>query len=202
MMNMIGEVRTVDGGFVIQTRLAENIPDTYELFVDASVPAGDSTEYSRREQERKAESVLRILDESAISYRSSVPEAALPNTLRVGIGFQRQGYGVYGLQARMRWPELSDEEASRRATQAMQAMARTTRLLPEHLIDTSVYAHFSRRRGVDLETNPAGASGLGTSGQDYTPHRETISLYGGNLYSHRMQLVCISGLLAVAQRNT
>lgn len=187
---MIGNVRTAEGGFAITTRLAEASSDTYELFVDASVPLGSSPEYA----ERKAEQVLRILDESAVSYRT-----AARDTLRIGIGFQSVGYGIYGLQARLRWPELSDAEASHQATDAMRAMARTTRLLPENLIDESVYARFSRERGIDFETNSAAASGIGTSGQHYIPYSEYADLYASNLYTHRMQLVCISGLLAVAR---
>jgi hypothetical protein len=188
----------VDGGLTIETKLSLDDPEPYPLFIDATA-VGRTDDFFEREQ--RARRILELLDESNIDGRWHSGEEGNASAT-IAIGFQQRGYGVYGMTAELDWPDLSDEAASRLASTAMRHMARAIGLhddVSERELRRRVYASVSRQSGITLETNPAASSSMDTDGMEYTPGGERASLYSHNLYTHSMQLVCISGIIALAR---
>ncbi len=187
----------VEGGITVQTKLSEDIDETYELFLDATAVRRAK---DQQERESRAEQFLRYLDESNIGYdrgdNSQVPD------LEIQIGYTSQGYGVYGMHADILRPTLPDNQASAIATQAMRKMAHDLGTYPDKDIPGMVYAHISQEYGMTFETNPAASSSMDTDGQHYSPTSERVELYAHNLYTHEMQLICISGLIALAKASS
>lgn len=183
----------VEGGIEIRTRLASDSKETYQLFLDATVVGRESDQFAREE---KAARILELLDDSGIG-RAGRDGIDNPDFL-VQIGFSRAGYGVFGMNAELLWPSVSDKVASELATSAMRSMARDVGLCSEDQINRMVYASVSRAHGITLETNPIGSCSLDTDGSDYRSDQDRVSLYAHNLYTHEMQLVCLSGLIAIA----
>jgi len=106
---------------------------------------------------------------------------------------------VYGMNAEILRPRVSDKAAALAATHAMQQMAHDLGTYADKDIPGMVYAQVSTAQGITLETNPAGSSSMDTDGDEYEATSEKISLYAHNLYTHEMQLICISGLIALAK---
>ena len=184
----------VEGGILVETKLAEKVNEPYQLFLDATVVRRAK---DRNEQEAKTRKILEYLDESNIGHNQEVKDQT--SDLEIQIGFERRGYGVFGMSAEMLRPTISDREASRIATEGMQQMARNLGIYSDDQIPGMVYAFISQERGMVFETNPAGACSMDTDGMEYDPMSERISLNSHNLYTHEMQLICISGLIALAK---
>ena len=182
----------VEGGISIRTRLAESIDEPYELFLDVAAVRRLT---NREERNTKAGQILKYIDEAVRPYAHR--ENQTPSGLDLCIGFQRQGYGVYGMYASMPRPQLPDQEATRYATLAMRHMAHDLGTYADADIPGMVYAHISRQHGMTFETNPIASSSMDTDGQVYEPDSERIELYAHNLYTHEMQLICISGIISL-----
>ncbi len=67
------------------------------------------------------------------------------------------------------------------------------------MLDDLVYAQVNRQHGVTLETNPIASASLDTDGNSYNPEDSVIELSAHNMYAHEMQLICLSGLIAIAR---
>jgi len=184
----------VEGGFLIESRLSEDIDESYRLFVDATAVRRSEDD---EEKELKARQILRLLDQSNIGNEWT--EAYQPTDLEILIGYTPLGYGAIGMSAELNWPKVSDETASLIATQAMRQMAHDLGMYPDRQIPGLVYAQVDRRFGITLETNPAGSCSMDTDGGEYEQDSERVSLVSHNLYTHQMQLICISGLIALAK---
>ena len=186
----------VEGGILVEATLADNVDEPYQLFLDATAV---SRANDQQERELRAGRFLRYLDESNIG--SGRVEGQFSD-LDIQIDFHLRGYGVYGMNANIVRPLLSDKEATHVATNAMRKMAYDMGTYPDNKIPSMVYASISREYGMTFETNPAGSSSMDTSGSEYKPTSERISLYAHNLYTHEMQLICISGLIALAKEGS
>lgn len=184
----------VEGGILVETELAENVSEPYQLFLDATVVRRAK---DREEQEAKTRQILEYLDESNIGHNKILEYQG--SDLEIQIGFERRGYGVFGMTAEILRPTVSDREASHIATEGMQQMARNLGIYSDNQIPGMVYAFISQEQGMVFETNPAGACSMDTDGMEYDPMSERISLNSHNLYTHEMQLICISGLIALAK---
>jgi len=186
----------IEGGILVETKLSENVDDSYQLFLDATSVRHIK---SQAEREEKTAQLLRYLDESNIGHDWARGEV-VPD-LEIGIGYNRIGYGVFGMDATILRPSISDEEATFIATRAMRQMAHDLGTYSDKDIPGMVYANVSTEQGMTLETNPAAASSIDTDGSEYDPLSERIFLYSHNLFSHESQLICISGLIALAKAN-
>jgi len=185
--------KLVEEGIVVKTRLSATDDEPYELLLDATVAGRGVDDFESGE---RARGILELLDESGINHggRNGVGQ----HGFEVHIGRVRYGYGVFRMSAELKWPAVSDQSASNIATDAMRRMARNLGIYKDKNIDSLVYANVRRSDGITLETNPAGSCGMDTDGMKYSPDSETVSLIDHNLYTHEMQLVCISGLIALA----
>lgn len=184
----------VDGGISIDAKLSADNDEVYKLFVDATAVSRADTLH---EGEARAKQILQLLDESNIGNRYQTGRN--DSDLSVQIGYKQRGYGVYGLHAEIARPTVPDDEATRVATQAMRRMAHDLGLYPDAQIPGMVYARVSHVQGITLETSGEGSCSLETDGGSYDQTSETIELYPHNLYAHQMQLVCISGLIALVK---
>ena len=182
----------VEGGILIDTQLAENSNERYPLFLDAtSVRRMDD---NSQEKEATAARFLTYLDESGIDgYDEESPDVSIM------IGFNSVGYGVYGMEAEIKRPTIADRAATLIATRAMRQMAYDLGTYPKKEIPMLVYAHVLGDSGLSFETNPAGACSMDTDGYEYKPTSDRITLHSHNLYTHQMQLICISGIIALAK---
>jgi len=174
----------VEGGIVINTRLAEDSDETYPLFLDATAVKRHD---DREERESRVDIILR-----------HIQEANVGQDLELSIGFEQRGYGVYGMEAEFDWPNLPDDQAARIATNAMRRMATDLGTYADEMLPGMVYARVRRADGITLETNPVASSSMDTDGTEYRASSERVTLYAHNLYTHEMQLICISGLIALA----
>lgn len=105
-----------------------------------------------------------------------------------------------GMDAVLKWPEsVGDFELQVIATNAMVLIANDLRMHSPRLMDGTVYAMVSRDNGITLETNPMGSCSLDTDGATYDPSKPTMELWGHNIYNHKIQLVCLAGLIAIAR---
>jgi len=121
--------------------------------------------------------------------------------LSVDMGVSRLADGArLGMMAAVAWPERTDREVQTLTTSAMRQTASELKYVsPTSFIPEIVYAQVYREHGVTLQTNPIGACDLGTDGMHYKPEDPTIELNAHNVYSHSMQLICLSGLIAIAR---
>lgn len=184
----------VEGGMLLRTRLSADLDHHYQLFVDATAVSRSTDQH---EGEAKARRILELLDESNIANNWRDGRADVD--LEIQIGYESRGYGAYGMSAKLTRPSVSDTTASRVATYAMQQMAYNLGTYSAKDIPGMVYAHVSQSDGITLETNPVGSSSMDTDGNEYTENSGKISLYAHNLYTHQIQLICISGLIALAK---
>ena len=184
----------VEGGILVKTKLSADIDEPYELFIDATAP-------QRLEPQDRNAAVVRILellDESNIGNYWRIDGSG--NTdLEVQIGYERRGYGVFGMHAEIVRPTVSDSRATEVATKAMRQMAHDLGTYPDKDISKLVYAQVSTTHGISLETNSLISCTIDTDGDEYDANSEKIALSAHNLYSHEMQLICISGLIALAK---
>ena len=102
------------------------------------------------------------------------------------------------MNGRLNRPLDDDGQMERRATAAMRRTARRLQYMPESILDSLVYAEVHNSHGVTIETNPMGSCSLDTDGDYYRPDSESADVYGHNIYSHEIQVICLSGLIAVA----
>ena len=182
----------VEGGILIDTQLAENSNEQYPLFLDATSVRrmGDD----RQGREETAARFLTYLDESGIDgYDEENPDVAIM------IGYESLGYGVYGMRAEINRPTISDRDATLVATRAMRQMANDLRTYPKREIPGMVYAQILGESGMVLETGGNNSSSMDTDGTRYKPTSDRITLHSHNLYTHEMQLICISGIIALAK---
>ena len=184
----------VEGGILVRSRLSADIDEPYQLFLDATAVRKLDDQEGRNATTAR---ILALLDESNIGYRPQGREVA--TDLEVQIGYTSVGYGVFRMDAEIARPSVSDEIATRVATDAMRQMAHDLGTYPDEDIPSLVYAQVSGLNGITLETNPVGACSMDTDGTDYDEDSEKIKLYDHNLYTHEMQLICIAGLIALAK---
>jgi hypothetical protein len=199
---------------IMQTSLAKsrsfsrilNLTDPKYRVIDYTVGDGSTRLLFKT---RKIGHSLEEIKESKCGQILSVVNTALtfarddrqdPN-LEMTIGLNPIGRGDrYGFDALVKWPEKNEAEVASSTTQAMRRTARDLRYVePSTSLDDMVYARLRRRSGVTLETNEIASSSLDTDGQSYDPHNPTIDLSAHNLYSHQMQMICLSGLIAIAR---
>lgn len=128
-------------------------------------------------------------------------ENQLDPNLTVDMGVNRLGDGErLGMTAFVTWPARPESEVQTTATSAMrQTASELSYISPASLIAGSVYAQLDRRHGVSLQTDLMGSCDIGTNGMFYKPESPVIELNAHNLYSHSMQLICLSGLIAIAR---
>ena len=181
----------VDGGILVEARLAEGREETYPLFLDATALRGIKDQEERND---KAGKILKYLVESDIDGG----EEDTPD-LSIVIGFERRGYDIYGMSAEIKRPTVSDRDATLIATRAMRKMALDLGTYSAKKIPHMVYAQISTESGMSFETNPIASSTMDTDGMEYEAESERISLSGHNLYTHEMQLICISGIIALVK---
>lgn len=175
--------------------------DESELFLDATAVRRSVDNETR---ERNTRRILEILDETGIGGRVHTREQEERPNLSEDIGFTRRGYGVFGMTAEILWPNLSDKEATHEATQAMRAMAHNLGTYSDEEMPLYVAAEVNRSYGITLETNPVGSCSMDTDGSEYAYQlseggTERVTLHAHNLYTHEMQLICISGLIALTR---
>ena len=184
----------VEGGILVKTKLSADIDEPYELFLDAT--AAQRLELQDRNDAVRR--ILEILDESNIGnyWRTDGYGNA---DLEVQIGYEQRGYGVFDMSAEIVRPTVSDNFATLIATQAMRQMAHDLGTYPDKDISSLVYAQVSTTDGITLETYPIGSCSMDTNGDKYNENSEKITLSAHNLYTHDMQLICISGLIALAR---
>lgn len=188
----------VEGGLLVKSRLSHDSDESYDLFLDATAVRRSDDELIREE---KAERILQLLDESNIGndWVRGQEDDHQTSDLEVQIGYHRYAYGIFRISAEIARPKVSDEVATIVATQAMRQMAYDLGTYTDSLIPGLVYAQVSRADGITLESNSAGSCSMDTDGMHYDETSEMISLGDHNLYTHQMQLICISGLIALAK---
>jgi hypothetical protein len=116
----------------------------------------------------------------------------------------------YGLDMEIAWPEADDSAAQDLATMAMRRAAVDLRYLRgdhrsrerqlrlvEQLVGASV-ARMGEHAGVSLIAHADGSCTADTDGSSYGYGMPKFGVYAHNLYSHEMQLLCITGGVAIA----
>ena len=181
----------VEGGILVETRLAEGREEAYPLFLDATALRGIK---DKEERNDKAGTILKYLVESDI-YGD---EEENPD-ISIGIGLERRGYGIYGMSAEIMRPAVSDRDATLIATRAMRSMAYDLGTYSKKAIPGMVYAQILTESGMSFETNPVASSSMDTDGMEYEADSDRITLHSHNLYTHEMQLICISGIIALVK---
>jgi hypothetical protein len=145
-------------------------------------------------KERRTFQTAYVLD--AIANAAS-PERRDP-LLHVEIGVQRLRDGTrVGMRAEFPKIDGDLEARNRYATNAMRVTANTLRYCPKTLLDM-VGAQYDDS-GVTFQVNDIGACTLDTDGQTFDSEDELVEVYAHNLYSHEMQLICLSGLIAITR---
>ena len=143
---------------------------------------------------RRVTRALRLLNSAA---NLATPDQQDEN-LSVGMGAESPVAKLF-MQARFRWPDESDEILQEHATAAMRQTATDLRFYPKRQINQEVFAIIDRKQGVTFETNVIGSCSLDTDGYKYRPENPEVIVYGHNLHNSAMQLICLSGLIAVAK---
>lgn len=125
----------------------------------------------------------------------AMPEQADP-LLTVWMGSIPVGYGDIGMHAWTVWPEEEPDILLERINPIMQRIAVELQTMPQRVVKKGVSAKISREYGLTFEANDVGSCSLDTDGSDYNPQDTAIELYGHNIYSPEIQLICLSGLIA------
>ncbi len=164
-----------------------------------------------RTPEQKARSARR-----GVRYLSGITVAAAKLGLSDPKLVVRMSDGVipstrrYGMQARLLWPDRTNDSLSVLAGQSMRRMAKDLRYqqngkrygsdpaLYSEFISNIVIARVDRRRGLSLETDMVSPAGLSSSPQRYNPLQPFVEVDGNNLRGPEQQLICLAGLVAVA----
>lgn len=156
--------------------------------------AGNSQD--RNIKELKCHDMVQALAEVA----AHTPRRKHDPALQVVLGTERINNGDrFGMTARLRWPERSNSELGSIATRAMRQTALDLRHANQSILPGMVYAQVDRQRGVTLETNPAGSCSMDTDGERYDTNEPFMELNAHNLYTHSMQIICLSGLISIAR---
>lgn len=103
-----------------------------------------------------------------------------------------------GMKGRLNRALGDDGKLQAHATTIMRRTARRLQYMPESILDGSVYAMVHNNHGVAIETNPMGSCSLDTDGMTYQRDSDSVNVWGHNIYSHEIQVICLSGLIAVA----
>lgn len=120
-------------------------------------------------------------------------------SVEMGVDYINNGDRL-GFNARVRWPDADPIDVQIAATRAMCRTAKSLRYMADVCpVEDLVYAQVDRERGVTLETNPMASASLDTDGDSYNLDDPVIDLSAHNMYSHEMQLICLSGLIAIAR---
>jgi hypothetical protein len=136
------------------------------------------------------------------STRQNAPDTLIDRYLDVHMSYDSpgdlSGQERLGFHAELKWPLQNYERAQRMATLAMQDTALTFGYLKKSIV-SSAYAVANREQGVELQALDAGCSCVTTDGMTFDPTQERTDLYGHNLYSRRIMLTCLTGLVALAR---
>lgn len=170
------------------------------------------------DDEEKAATLVDYVDafSTSISYFDLQTNKIIASgkILNLGISSSRAGDGVrLGMYGMIKRPEgLSDEKISAVATTAMRSVAidigyanpdgKLKRNKYKAFINDLVWTSYDSERGVTITTNPLGSCSLDTDGNQYDPASEMIELHQHNIYTHTQQLLCLVGLVAVANAET
>ena len=154
-------------------------------------------QYSRLMASQKSRQAVSVID----SIVTHTPDSRQDPRLLVEMGLEPMGTSDrYGFHARVMWPESDMLTAAKEATHMMRRTAHDLRhAMSKRSLNDMVYAQLDRNRGMTLETNPIASASLDTDGDSYSPEDEAAELWAHNLYSHQMQLICLSGLIAIAR---
>lgn len=181
-------------GFHAQRRVVDttNIDGGVRLSLNMK-RAGSSAD--RRVKHDRCRQLITAVEEVA----AITPKDQQDPNLSVEIGIEPiGGSNRYGFNAVVKRPVASPSIVQNAATTAMRQTAEELRYMPKSILSNSVYAHMTESY-VSLETNPVGSCSLDTDGVEYEPDSSDINLYAHNLYNHEMQLICLSGLIAIAR---
>lgn len=129
---------------------------------------------------------------------AQTPDKLQDQRLRVEIGTSPiSDSDRYGFNATIKRPDTNISVVQSVATKAMRQTATDLRYMPKSILAGSVYA-LLHENYMSLETNPMGSCSLDSDGMEYEPASPTVNLYAHNIYNHEMQLICLSGLIAIA----
>ena len=104
-----------------------------------------------------------------------------------------------GMKATLIWPDSSDRTLTLVASDAMRETAGLLGYVNKNEVNAQVSALVERSRGISLSAMNARRSGIETIGSGYDPESEATVLVAHNLSQREMQLVCLSGLVAIAK---
>ena len=163
----------------------------------------------RQQDGRLRTADLRTLNDflGAYLYHSFLDEGdSEPLAVFVGNYRGMNDTGRLAMAAEVRWPIAPPEVLHPLATSVMRRAALglnyadgLLRATDYHYYDHLVYAQISRENGVTLETNEMGSCSLGTDGMEYDSDAPIFNISAHNLYGVDQQLICLTGLLAIAQ---
>lgn len=152
----------------------------------------------RQHKHRSTRDVVEYL----ATLAASIDPAHHDQALQVYMGVSPLGTtGRYGMSAKVRWPDVPDQELAAATTRQMRETATDLRHFPSataRLLPELVYADVSRQHGVTLQTNPMGSCSLDTAGDRYRADEPAFEVHAHNIYSHEQQLICFAGLVAIA----
>lgn len=161
---------------IFSTRRAGNLPDKYK-------------------RDRCKQMVIAI-NEVVQAAPDNLQDPSL--ALELGDDYINDG-DRFGFNAYVKWPDADLVAVQDIATKAMHRTAKDLKYAQGCNLNGMVYAQLSRQYGVTLETNSIASASLDTDGTSYNPEDSVINLSAHNMYSHEMQLVCLSGLIAIAR---
>ncbi|MFA5004171.1 MAG: hypothetical protein WC498_02735 [Candidatus Saccharimonadales bacterium] len=113
----------------------------------------------------------------------------------------------YGLDMTIAWPDIEGGTLSRLATTAMIGVATDLRYFRDvepgrqgysNFLRETVGAVVEREDGVQIIALAGGSSTVDTDGDYHRPDKPQFEVYGHNLYSNEMQLICMVGGVAIA----
>src|SRR3989344_7215874 len=111
-----------------------------------------------------------------------------------------------GMDARVKLPDpdapdVTDQAVTDLMTSTVQQSARQLKYMRgrrRERLEEWVHVNYQRQRGITIQTAQVGSCSLDTDGMEYDPDEETAVLYGHNLDSAEQQLICFTGLVALA----
>lgn len=159
----------------------------YRVVLDLSHMSRMRTQVGEQ-QVKRAVGGLSELEDGARAHEAS------DEWLSMEIATSSVGYGHYFTDAEFRRVRYNDQWASTLGTRAMQRAARAIRSGPTD----DIGVNYETSRGVSFVAGGIISSSIETDGNEYQADSATVEVKGHNLYSPGLQLICISGIIAVA----
>ncbi len=148
------------------------------------------------EANQRARQVVHTLDKVA---RFSPLDQRDPNMAVVMESQKSEIISPFFMWSLLRVPDIPDDMLSEYVAQVMRRSAQDIYLHPKRLIDDEVGVSIDGHTVINIEVAKSVSAGMKSDEYEKYSSDELVTLRSHNLTSHLMQLVCLSGLIAVAK---